>query len=187
MPMHTNNDAPSIRPGISDEFLKAAGVEVISEGPYELRIPYRDWTGELTGHCRWRLRHSVAGQKYDQPPDSGSHVYFHHRALSESKTLFGSEGEFKSLALAEAGCEAIGFPGLHCYTRQEVDGEEQAPVLLKGILEAVAATKCERFVFVGSSDTLTNIEYYSSAGVLAQNLPEGVAGCCRFHWVVKGR
>ena len=67
------------------------------------------------------------------------------------------------------------FPGLHCYTRQEVEGEELPPVLLNGILEAVKTTKCKRFVFVGDSDTLTNIEYYRSAGVLAQELPEGVS------------
>ena len=173
MSIHDNN--ATIRPGISDEFLRAAGVEVIPTGEHSLRIPYRDCNGKLTGHCRWRLRRPVAGQKYDQPPDTGSHVYFHHRPLSEAKTLYGSEGEFKSLALAEAGCETIGFPGLHCYTRQEVEGEELAPVLLKGILEAVATTKCERLVFVGDSDTLTNIEYYRSAGVLAQELPEGVS------------
>ena len=77
--------------------------------------------------------------------------------------------------MAEAGCMVIGFPGLHCYTRQEVDGVELPPILLEGILEAVAATKCERFVFVGDSDTLTNLEYYRSAWVLAQGLPEEVS------------
>jgi len=165
----------SIRPGISNDFLRAAGVEVLTNGPYSLRIPYRDWNGKLTGHCRWRLRQPKAGQKYDQRPDSGAQIYFSHQPLREDKKLYATEGEFKSLALAEDGHQVIGFPGLHCYTLKTVEEDESSPVLLPGIKEAVAITKCERVCFVGDSDALSNIEYFRSAWVLARGLPGGVS------------
>ena len=38
------------RPGISDEFLRAAGVEFVTDPESHLRIPYYDREGRPTGH-----------------------------------------------------------------------------------------------------------------------------------------
>jgi hypothetical protein len=160
-----------IRPGISDEFLFAAGVEVLSEGAYSLRIPYYDWLGHPTQHNRWRLRNPLPDQKYYQEPDSGSHVYFTHLPLAPAPKLYATEGEFKCLALREAGFQAFGLPGLHCYTHEDPD---IPPILLPGILEALQVTNCLRVCFIGDSDTLTNLEFFRSAGVLSQGIPYGV-------------
>jgi DNA polymerase I-like protein with 3'-5' exonuclease and polymerase domains len=157
-----------IRPGISDEFLFAAGVEVLPQGQYSLRIPYRDWQGNLTSHNRWRFRNPLPDQKYYQPPDSGAHVYFSHLPFRPGERLYITEGEFKALAAQEAGLQAFGLPGLHCYTHEDPD---IPPILLPGILEVVQSTGAKVLCFVGDADTLTNLEYYRSAGVLAQGLP----------------
>jgi Domain of unknown function (DUF3854) len=161
----------SIRPGISDEFLFAAGVEVLAEGTYSLRIPYYDWQGKQTSHNRWRLRNPLPDQKYYQEPDSGSHIYFNHIPLAPAPKLYTTEGEFKCMALREAGLQAFGLPGLHCYTHED---PEVPPILLPGILEALQVTNCLRVCFIGDSDTLTNLEYFRSAGVLAQGIPREV-------------
>ncbi len=161
----------SIRPGISDEYLFAAGVEVLLEGTYSLRIPYYDWLGKPTQHNRWRLRNPLPDQKYYQEPNSGSHVYFNHLPLVSAPKLYATEGEFKCLALREAGLQAFGLPGLHSYTHEDPD---VPPILLPGIFEALQATGCLRVCFIGDCDTLTNLEYFRSAGVLAQGIPPDI-------------
>jgi hypothetical protein len=161
----------SIRPGISDEFLLAAGVEVLADSDYSLRIPYHDWLGKLTKHNRWRLRKPLPDQKYYQEPDSGSHVYFSHLPLITAPKIYFTEGEFKCLSLREAGFQALGLPGLHCYTHEDPD---VPPILLPGILEALQVTGCLRICFIGDSDTLTNLEFFRSAGVLSQGIPYDV-------------
>ena len=161
----------TIRPGISDPFLFAAGVEVIPEGEFSLRIPYYDWQGKLTGHNRWRLRNPLPDQKYHQLPNSGVQVYFSHIPLTKTDILYVTEGEFKTLSLLEAGYIALGLPGLHCYTHDDPD---IPPVLLPGILEAIQLSACRRLCFVGDADTITNLEYFRSAGVLAGGIPQGI-------------
>ena len=85
-----------------------------------LRIPYHDREGRRTGHYRERLKEiRPGGQKYDQPPGSGVHVYFSHLPLSPGVRLWVTEGEFKALSMWEAGNPTIGLPGLHCYTRDQ--------------------------------------------------------------------
>jgi DNA polymerase I-like protein with 3'-5' exonuclease and polymerase domains len=161
----------SIRPGISDQFLFAAGVEMLPDGLYSLRIPYHDWQGKLTNHNRWRLRNPLPDQKYFQEPDSGSHAYFSHLPITPADKLYASEGEFKCLSLLEAGFQAFGLPGLHCYTHED---PEVPPILLPGILEALQTANCLRVYFIGDSDTLTNLEFFRSAGVLSQGIPYGI-------------
>ena len=76
------------RPGISDEFLMAAGVEFVTDPESHLRIPYYDREGRPTGHYRIRLKEARAdGQNYDQPAGSGVHVYFPHIPLSVCQRL----------------------------------------------------------------------------------------------------
>src|SRR5215469_7356520 len=99
-------------PGISEQFLKAAGVEERTEGSEpHLFIPYHDRTGNLTGHYRRRLFNPKPdGQKYDQPVGSAYEAYFCHVPLKKSNFLFLTEGEKKALALAEEGLPVIGLP-----------------------------------------------------------------------------
>lgn len=60
------------RPGISEEFLQAAGVHLVEEPEPRWEIPYHDRQGKRTGHSRSRLLQvRPDGQKYDQPPGSG--------------------------------------------------------------------------------------------------------------------
>jgi DNA polymerase I len=158
----------TLREGISDEFLTAAGVRVLpADSPRKFEIPYRDWQGKLTGHFRWRLRHPLPDQKYGQDPDSGYHAYFNHLPLRPDPELYLTEGEFKALSLAEAGFQVIGLPGLHCYTHPD---PEVPPVLLPGIVDTVGVSSCEVVYFIGDSDTLTNLEFYRSATVLANGI-----------------
>jgi DNA polymerase I-like protein with 3'-5' exonuclease and polymerase domains len=153
------------RPGISSEFLRAAGVEYVTEPEPQLRIPYFDITGKPSGHWRTRLqRIRPTGQKYDQPAGSKSEVYLSHIPLSQGLLLFITEGEFKCMSLVESGFPAIGLPGLHCYVRDTND----QPQLLPAIHQAVELVRPAELCFIGDSDTATNLEYYRSAGMLSQ-------------------
>jgi hypothetical protein len=103
------------------------------------------------------------GQKYHQEPNTGLQLYFNHLVLTPAPVLHLTEGEFKTMALREAGFQAIGLPGLHCYTRKL-----GMPQPLAGIPEAVDIVKPEVIRFIGDSDTLTNLEYFRSAHFLAK-------------------
>jgi hypothetical protein len=156
------------RPGISQEFLQAAGVHLLQEPEAQLRIPYHDFKGVRTGHWRSRLLNVRAtGQKYDQPPGSGLQVYFCHLPLTPGPKFFVTEGEFKALALCEAGYMACGLGGLHCYTRDINDN----PQILPALWDAVRFVAPAQLYFVGDSDTWLNLEYYRSAQFLAVTFP----------------
>jgi DNA polymerase I-like protein with 3'-5' exonuclease and polymerase domains len=156
------------RPGISDEFLMAAGVEFVADPEPQLRIPYHDIEGKLTGHWRARLQHPrLDGQKYTQPAGTDSPVYFTHLPLVAGDILYGVEGEFKSLSAAEAGFQIIGFPGLHSYTR-DLNGN---PQVLPGVWEAIRKVEPKEFCLIGDADTISNLQYYRSAHTLATAFP----------------
>src|ERR1700736_4570758 len=126
--------APINRPGISPEFLERVRVRVVDvPEPDSLFIPYFDAYGNEIDFHRIRLaRVRADGQKYAQATGTEPRVYFPCSPLGPSSILFFTEGEFKELALQEAGYTAIGLPGLHCYTRP-AGGK---PIPLPGILEA---------------------------------------------------
>jgi hypothetical protein len=126
--------APSFnRPGVSDEFLTFAGVEFVTEPPDALfRIPYHDREGRRTGHYRVRLKEvRPDGQKYDQPPDTGVHVYFSHIPVSPCTRLWLSEGELKCLSMQECGNSTIALPGLHCYLNDQNGNPQILPALFE--------------------------------------------------------
>jgi hypothetical protein len=76
------------RPGISQEFLIAAGVEYLETPEPQLHIPYHDVRGVLTGHWRSRLKQvRITGQKYDQPAGSKSEVYCTHIPLVSGRSF----------------------------------------------------------------------------------------------------
>jgi len=158
------------RPGISAVTLCAAGIRVSdTPEPDSIEIPYHDLHGKPTGFRRWRLpRERPNGQKYYQDVDTGTRAYippqFH--SLPPGGDLVIVEGEFKALALIEAGIKAIGLPSFNTYTRDEND----EPQLLAGISEAIQHTKPDRILFLGDSDTATNYEFARNAVFLSQAL-----------------
>lgn len=105
------------RPGITAETLRAAGIRFgDTPEPGSIEIPYHDLHSNPTGFCRWRLpRERPNGQKYHQEPDTGTRAYvppqFHSSAPGDDLVIV--EGEFKALALIDAGLKAIGLAPLH--------------------------------------------------------------------------
>jgi hypothetical protein len=164
----------TLRPGITDQFLLEQGVEVLNgDSKYSFRIPYRRASGELLDYSRWRLRVPNGNQKYYQPPNSDSRAFFPlYPPGFKSNHACMLEGEFKTLAAAEAGYAAFGLPGLHRYTAPDDVSE---PLLLPGIIDWIELIQCSQIVFIGDSDTISNIEYFRSAGVLARAIPPNVS------------
>jgi Domain of unknown function (DUF3854) len=112
------------RPGITDDFLAKAGVTVLLN-PERLHIPYHSIDGAPTGHYRDRFKIAVTGadgkpQRNSQPFESGMAAYIPPFHLVKGEDLFVTEGEFKALALTEAGFNAVALPGLYCYAEQEI-------------------------------------------------------------------
>lgn len=107
------------RPGVSDEFLERAGCHHVGHDEcarlYGFRaegiaIPFADVNGSAitdTGRpfARVRLYEATDDQKYHQRPGSGIHVFVPHTfgKSAKSSRLILVEGEFKALALVEAG------------------------------------------------------------------------------------
>jgi Domain of unknown function (DUF3854) len=155
------------RPGISDDFLVKASVTVLPD-PERLHIPYHDIDGTPTGHFRDRFKIAVAGddgkpQRYSQPFQSGMHAYLPPFPFVKGEDLFVTEGEFKALALTEAGYNAVGLPGLFCYC----DG-----AILPGLAQAVALVAPPAIYFIGDADTLLNLHFYRSAQFLSDEFRE---------------
>jgi hypothetical protein len=158
----------TLLPGISEAFAQAAGLEQRFEPEPHLFIPYHDRNGKRTSHFRWRLHNKRSnGQKYYQEPASGYIPYFCHLPLQLCKILFVTEGEKKALALADAGWQTIGLPGLSCY-QTDANGN---PQILPELHEAIKFAQPEIIYFVGDADTVSNLEYFRSAGILAEGFP----------------
>jgi DNA polymerase-1 len=158
-------DWPS-RPGISDEFLAKAGVTVLAD-PARLHIPYHDIAGNFTDHFRDRFKSPVTGtdgkeQRYSQPFQSGMYAYLPPFPFAKGEDLYLTEGEFKGLALCEAGYNAVALPGLYCYCDQ---------VLLPELRDAVELIAPPTIFFIGDADTLFNLDFYRSAAFLADAFP----------------
>jgi P4 family phage/plasmid primase-like protien len=125
--------------------------------------------GQPTGFRRSRLaREKPDGQKYFQACGSGTRAYippqFH--SLPPGDDLVITEGEFKALSLIDAGIKAIGLPNFNTYAR-DVAGQAR---LLDGLREALDYTKPERLLFLGDSDTATNVEFSRNAIFLADSV-----------------
>jgi P4 family phage/plasmid primase-like protien len=157
------------RPGISDATLQKAEVKFSDyPEPGSIEIPYFDAIGKPTGFSRWRLpRIQPNGKKYHQEPKSGVHVYFPPGGLHPSNRLILTEGEFKSLSLHESGYQTIGLAGLYTYKNNPQAGTAE---LLPEIQIAVAKTEAKEILFLGDSDTATNLDFSRSAHFLAATL-----------------
>ena len=116
------------RPGISPATLarleirrveEAEALDLIGQKFAGLYIPYGI---HLEGKPFGRLRLDVpqADRKYTQRVDSGVHPYFPaFPELEDQSDLVIVEGEFKAIALCEAGFRAIGICGFYGFMHQE--------------------------------------------------------------------
>lgn len=161
-------DAAGVREVEANEARTAIGYE--SPG---LLIPYRNPDGSPltvngTPFCRLRLRNPSAGAKYLSPAGSGSQVYFPPdlRALLLPGCVLGIvEGEFKALALVEAGFPAVGIGGISSACPRSESGE---PELLPALAHLVAEVRPSRIAFIGDSDTCLISDFAREAVKLAK-------------------
>lgn len=172
----------SIRPGISDALLSLAGVRHVDEveafaavgfKASGLLIPYRDESGEalvVNGHPFFRLRLDVptGSAKYLSPADSGCQLFIPPglaALLKPGCTLGIVEGEFKALALIEAGFPCVGIGGItSACPRDKVTRE---PALLPALAALIQSTKPARIAFIGDSDTALIHDFAREAVKLA--------------------
>jgi hypothetical protein len=142
--------------------------------PGSIEIPYYDIDGYQTGFSRYRLPKPLAdGQKYHKQPGTGVHVYFPPNGIRKPKpeNIFGidpqalilEEGEFKCLALHDAGIRAIGLPSFCVYTNDD----NGRPRLLMDLRVAIQKWSPTSIYFIGDNDTATNFEFARSAVFLA--------------------
>lgn len=180
-PVATPTPLPNstIRPGISDEMLKRAGIERIDAAtafartgqPYSgLWIPYHNLDGSDMMHAgkpfgRIRMDVPTDKQKYHQEYGFQVRAY-----LSPGLMLFPKgapvyliEGEFKAPALVEAGYLAVGLGGIYGFGRQK------SAVLLEEVKAVLDHFQPKLVYFVGDSDMCTNFQF-SDAAIKLHNL-----------------
>ena len=165
--------ASTIRPGISDAMLEHAGICHIDARtafertgqPYSgLWIPYRNLDGTDMIHAGkpfGRIRMDVPNekQKYHQEYGSPVRAYLSPGLMEFPKgtSLYLIEGEFKALALVEAGFLAVGLGGIYGFGRQK------STVLLEEIKAVLDHFAPEQVHFVGDSDMCTNFQFSDAA------------------------
>ena len=144
----------AVRSGISSDMLARAGVRHVDAAEAEelcglaapgLWIPYRTPTGgpildtgdrfpEPRPFGRLRLDTPRGGMKYYSWPGSCPHVYISPGLAAALAANNGDqhviEGEFKALALADAGFAAVGLAGFYCHARPHGAENDIAPELL---------------------------------------------------------
>ena len=169
-------DSPSpTRPGISPKTLVNAGVRHVS-GAEALQlcgleasglwIPFHTADGapvtvEDKPFGRLRLDEPRGDFKYYQAPGTGVRVYFPPglRALPRSgRALTLVEGEFKALALVEAGIPAVGICG---YFGFHPGGQPHQPV--DALAELIASWNPAEILFLGDTDTALNAQFAVAA------------------------
>ena len=176
------------RPGISDQFLIAAGCEHIGSDDcvqrYGFRaegiaIPFRQANGQPIivnerPFARVRLYTSSGDQRYHQKSESGAHIYVPHGFQDKPKrsTLILVEGEFKAASLSEAGFTSLGLCGLSgaCRTTDGSDGRTHA--LNDELVALIEMHRPARIAFLGDADTVFNSQFASEAAKLAKLVRE---------------
>lgn len=155
------------RPGISPATLAKLDIRHIEAGEaFELLgqkfaglyIPYGIHVeGKPFG--RLRLDKPEADRKYTQRVGSGVHPYFPAAGLEAQEDLVIVEGEFKAIALCEAGVRAIGISGFYGFQQEG----EMCPRLVKHLKEHPP----RRILFLGDNDTALNFQFADAAVKLA--------------------
>ena len=169
----------TIRPGISDAMLQRAGICHIDAQtafertgqPYRgLWIPYRNLDGTDMMHAekpfgRIRMDVPTDKQKYHQEYKSQVRAYLAPGLMEFPKgtPVYLIEGEFKALALVEAGYLAVGLGGIHGFCR------DHGAVLNEDVKVVLDYFQPELVHFVGDSDMCTNY-YFSDAAIKLHKL-----------------
>jgi hypothetical protein len=164
------------RPGVSDDFLVKAGCVHVGENDclktFGFRaegkaIPFRHANGlpmmvNDRPFARVRLYHATDSQKYDQRKDSGNHIYVPPTFAQSPKgsRLILVEGEFKALALAEAGYTALGLCGFTGAARSltRADGG-RSHQLHDELVELLKMHQPAQVIFLGDSDVVLNAQF----------------------------
>lgn len=171
------------RPGVSDVYLAAAGCCHVDENECArqygfkgagIAIPFRTMKGEALidadkHFARVRLYHETDSQKYHQRPGSGVHIYIPPGFKDRIKrsTLILVEGEFKALALDEAGCCALGLCGINGAVQavKHVNGEN-SPALNDELSDLLQYHQPATVVFAGDADVVFNSQFASETAKL---------------------
>lgn len=165
--------------------LQRAGVRHVDENQSKeavgfsapgLLIPYVTRRGDpikIDGKifARIRLTEPKGNAKYLSPAKSGCHIYEPPglaQLLVPGCTLLITEGEFKSMALVEAGFPCVGIGGITSACPKGSNGE---PELIPWLADLIAEAKPSRIAFCGDSDTSLIPEFAREAIKLAKLLP----------------
>jgi putative DNA primase/helicase len=189
----THEELPALRrPGISSSTLAALGIRHVDEAEAKklvghsfagLYIPYGT---RVDGFAfgRLRLNQPVGNQKYTQRTGSGVQAYVPGLpGLEGQADLVLVEGEFKAIALAEAGVRAIGLSGFYGFASKEK--------LCPSITRTLKENPPQRILFLGDNDTTFNPQFSDAAVKLAAlvaplpvflpriavSMPKGVDDC----------
>lgn len=175
------------RPGVSNQFLTDAGcahvgadecVKLYGFRAEGIAIPFRRADGSPAMHAgkpfaRVRLYQATDEQKYHQRRDSGVHIYVPPTFAQSPKgsRLILVEGEFKALALSEAGFAALGLCGItgaaHTIAGTNGDREYALQAELAALLETHQPA---HVVFLGDADVALNAQFAVEAAKLRRLL-----------------
>ena len=177
-----NNGEQISRPGVSQKFLlEQKIVRVSNEQAQELLgfrcrfdcagfwIPYHSpfdagpikVQGRAFG--RVRLENATKEAKYLSPKNSGGQTYVPLCGGPFRKELVICEGEFKAIALCEAGIRAVAIGGISSAMH---DG-----VLIRDLAKLIDRFEPKQIKFLGDGDTALNYEFSREAVKLARALP----------------
>jgi hypothetical protein len=169
------------RPGVSAAMLREAGVRDVEAAEARalvgfekpgLAIPYRATSGEPLSFdgkpfFRLRLRHPTGSAKYLSPAGAGCQLYVPPRLralLVPGCVLSVVEGEFKALALVEAGFPCVGIGGISAACPKNDAGD---PELLPALAALISEVRPSKLAFVGDSDTSLIADFAREAVKLA--------------------
>lgn len=118
--------------------------------------PWQQHNGEVFWRKRRHPSRVTTTQKYEQPPDSGIHVFVPpsvaalHRSGNAFDTLYIVEGEFKAFVMAQAGVPCIGIGGIDMFMRKKGSKE-----LHPDIMQLLSVGRCKTVVLIHDADAMT--------------------------------
>jgi hypothetical protein len=167
------------RPGISSEFLRRHNIGHVQDWQTEELLGFKASSGIWISYPglhsremvvngrpfgRLRLDHPRNGAKYLSPRESGAQLYIPEGAPF-GRELVIVEGEFKALALCEAGIRAVGIGGIQSAMS---DGK-----LIPDLGRVLSKYHPRIVYFLGDNDTCFIFDFAREAVKLAKALPEG--------------
>ena len=160
------------RPGIHPDTLTSHNIVMLNPDEAFERVgvrragmwlPYHRLDGEPTKFGRLRLTQPNGKMKYTQREGSGVHVFFPKGLPRDCDELYIIEGEFKAMALTEAGFPAIGISGFYGWQEQGRIHPE--------LDQALAYLNPKQLYWVGDADTVLNPDFYTATSRMVGKLP----------------